>query len=302
MVLLGVLAVLLRRRSVILEQEQQLFGRFITELILPALIFVSLAHKPVTFSELHLALIMFCMLAFAMAIAWGLGTAMRLSPPVLGSFILVSSIGSTSTLGYTIVRSVYPDSPIIMSKVVVMGEIGVILPLFTVGVLIANYFGKPNDRQSARRVILRFFRSPIFIATVLGFFYGHLELADSSWITLLLHAVLNAIIQSLDMFVAFAVGLMIKPVPIRSLLFLILAAASLKLVLLPLTAFTISDVYLSDEVEQQLLIIMAAMPSGTIAAVVAARHGCDAAVASSLVAATYLLCLVSLPIVLAIFL
>ncbi len=40
------------------------------------------------------------------------------------------------------------------------------------------------------------------------------------------------------------------------------------------------------------------MPSGALAAVLAARYGCDGAIASTLVIATYVLSLVALPLIL----
>ena len=49
--------------------------------------------------------------------------------------------------------------------------------------------------------------------------------------------------------------------------------------------------------EQQILILETAMPSGTIAAVIAARYGCDGTVAANLVLATYALSLLTLPLI-----
>jgi predicted permease len=47
--------------------------------------------------------------------------------------------------------------------------------------------------------------------------------------------------------------------------------------------------------EQQILFLEAAIPSGAIAAVLASRYGCDGPLAAALVVATYLISLVTIP-------
>jgi predicted permease len=48
--------------------------------------------------------------------------------------------------------------------------------------------------------------------------------------------------------------------------------------------------------ERQVSVILAAMPSGAIAAVIADRYGCDGKLAAAIVIGTYLLSLVTLPL------
>lgn len=47
----------------------------------------------------------------------------------------------------------------------------------------------------------------------------------------------------------------------------------------------------------EILLIEAAMPSGTVAAVLADRYGCDGSIASALVIATYGLSLLTIPLI-----
>ncbi len=48
--------------------------------------------------------------------------------------------------------------------------------------------------------------------------------------------------------------------------------------------------------DDEILFIEAAMPAGTVAAVLAGRYGCDGTTASALVVATYGLCLLTIPL------
>ncbi|NIQ97233.1 MAG: hypothetical protein GWN87_25965, partial [Desulfuromonadales bacterium] len=88
------------------------------------LIFVTLSREPFELHQLELAFILFASIALVMTVAWLIGRWMRLERPVLGSVILVSGVGSTSTLGYSLIQSIYGDNSEVMSQVVIMGEFG----------------------------------------------------------------------------------------------------------------------------------------------------------------------------------
>lgn len=299
LICLSGLAIILRGRGSILKQEQDVFARLVTEFALPSLIFCTISLEPFTVSRLLPALSMFVSIAVVMLVAWLIGRAMRLSRPVLGSLILVAGVGSSSTLGYSIIRNVFNNNHEVMNQVVTMGEFGVVLPLFTFGVMIAIYFGrKEDDEVSFGASFVRFFRSPIFLATVLGIVFSHMGFDQNAWLMKFLYSLLKVIASSLDVLVAFAVGLMLRPIDFKKLVPLIAVVVGLKLVLEPTLALTIADALSLPKINRELLVIEAAMPSGTIAAVLAVRYGCDGAVASTLVVATYLLSLIALPLVL----
>ena len=298
LICLCVIAIVLRNRATILQQEQGVFARLVTDFALPALIFSSLSLEPFHLDRLMPALAMFLSIAVIMAIAWLIGRAMKLSRPVLGSVMLVAGVGSSSTLGYSIVRSVFDNDHHVMNTVVAMGEFGVILPLFTFGVMVAMYFGnRDSEAVSAWSALQQFLRSPVFVATVLGIACSHLPLDREQWIISTLYQLFDIISESLDVLVAFAVGMMLRPIALRQLAPLIALVAGLKLVGEPALAWALAGSLDLRPLESDLLVIEAAMPSGTIAAVLAARYGCDGAVASTLVVATYLLSLVALPVV-----
>ncbi|MEM9107608.1 MAG: AEC family transporter [Pseudomonadota bacterium] len=275
-----------------------MFARLVTDFALPALIFASLSLEPFHLDRLLPAFVLFLSIAITMFFAWLIGRAMNLSKPVLGSVMLVAGVGSSSTLGYSIVRSLFDNDQHVMNLVVTMGEFGVILPLFTFGVMVAMYFGRQEDMEHSAVSALRLFvASPVFIATVLGIAFSYAPLDREQWLVDALYELFAIISGSLDVLVAFAVGMMLRPIPLRQLAPLILLVAGLKLVGEPVLVWLLADSFHLEVLESDLLVIEAAMPSGTIAAVLAARYGCDGAVASSLVVATYLLSLIALPLV-----
>lgn len=291
-------AVLLRRRSSILQAEEGVFPRLVTDFALPALIFLSLSREPFELHQLELAFVLFASIAVVMTVAWLIGRRMRLERPVLGSVILVSGVGSTSTLGYSLIQSVYGDNTEIMADVVVMGEFGVILPLFIFGVAIAMYFGEDaEDSHSLGAAVRGFLRSPIFLALVLGLLASTLEMPQDHWAVDLLNGFLQVASDSLTLLVAFTIGLMLRPIALRKIVSLFVLVALLKMVLEPLVAGGLAWALAVPELERDILLVEAAMPSGALAAVIAARYGCDSAVASALLIGTLGLSLLVVPLI-----
>jgi len=291
-------AVWFRRRNVIQDREQGVFARLVTDFALPALIFANLSSEPFRIQNFELALVLFLSIALVMIVARMAGRWMRLDRPVLGSVILVSGVGSTSTLGYSLLQNIYGDNSEIMSQLVVMGEIGVVLPLFTVGVAIASYYGE-NDGEgpTVGDAFRSFLRSPIFLAFALGVLASAIGLPQGNRAVELLEDFLAIAGASLTFLVAFTIGLMLRPIAFRQLAGLVVLVCALKLVLEPLIAGTFAAALGLPDFQRDILVVEAAMPSGALAAVIAARYGCDAAIASALLIATFILSLFAVPLI-----
>ncbi len=291
-------AVWLRQRSAIVRGEEGVFARLVTDFTLPALIFANLSREPFEIQQLELALVLFISIAVVMTLAWLAGRWMRLERPVLGSVILVSGVGSTSTLGYSLIHNIYGDDHEVMSQLVIMGEFGVVLPLFIFGVAVAMHFGEEaEDRPGLGAAVNSFLRSPIFVALILGLSASYMGLPQDHWAVELLNGFLQVASDSLTLLVAFTIGLMLRPVAFKQLVSLLVLVALLKLGLEPLAAGGIALALAVPELQRDILVVEAAMPSGALAAVVAARYGCDAAVASALLIATLGLSLLVVPLI-----
>lgn len=299
LVALVLCAIWLKRRSVISEADRGVFGRLVTDFALPALIFANLARSPFFTPEKMLpALLMFISISAVMILVWIIGKVIRLEHRVLGSAVLVAGVGSSSTLGYSLVQQVFAGNSIALDDALIIGELGVGLPLFTLGVAVAMYFGrdKPEER-SLWAASKQFFYSPIFISLVLGIAVSFVNIPQGHWAVRLVYKILEVAGNSLLLLVAFTIGLMLRAIDFRTTWLLIALVAIVKLIVEPLLAGLGAAMLSVPELEREILVLEAAMPSGTIAAVLAARYGCDGAVASSLVIATYLFSLLTLPLI-----
>lgn len=143
-----------------------------------------------------------------------------------------------------------------------------------------------------------FLKSPIFISLILGLVASFIKkLPLNNTFFDLLFRILDVIGSTLAIFVALAIALMLKPISFRKLSHLIVAVALIKLIAKPLIAFAMAESAILPMTITEILLIVAAMPSGTVATVLADRYGCDGAIASTLVITTYGLSLVTIPLV-----
>lgn len=77
----------------------------------------------------------------------------------------------------------------------------------------------------------------------------------------------------------------------------IIALLCINLVAEPLIALAGAHLLNLPKLEEQILVIEAAMPAGAVAAVIAARYECDGKLASALTIAMYVLSLGTIPLI-----
>lgn len=142
-VMIGLIAIclLLRRQGIITDQQRPLFGRLVTEFALPALIFTTLAAHEPTPGILLAVLVMTAAVICHLILSYGIGRILRLGRPQLGAFMLVAAFGSSATLGYALVTQIFPKHGAAVTDAVMISELGVGVPLFFIGVLVAMHFG-----------------------------------------------------------------------------------------------------------------------------------------------------------------
>jgi predicted permease len=298
MVTLFAAALALRGTGVLTEQHSGIFARAITKLILPALVFSHLAQHRVTAEMLDAPGLMFSSSLALMLLGYLAGRFLfRLSRPGLGAFLLCTGFTSAAFLGIALVEIVYPDGGNI-EETVLIAELGVGLPLFMLGPLIAAHFGAPDgEGPSLVRGLTDYLRSPIFIAIVAGFVWGGLGLPTGGNLFLnVLFAVCKQLEGGLVPMVGLAVGLMLRPLPVLSLAPLILFVAAAQLVLQPLYLAQGADLLGLPDAQRGSLLVQGAAPVATLPAIFAREYGCDGPLAAALVLSTTLLAIGSIPL------
>lgn len=288
------LAMGLRRIGLIKEEQGPLFSMLVTRVTLPALIFGSLARSVLHWELALLAVIMLAAEVISLAMAWLGGRALGLSRPQLGAVMLVAGFGSSALLGYALVSQIYGEASPAIADAVVVSELGVGPALFTLGTMIAIYFGSGGQDPVPRLgEALRFFWSPIFIAVILGIGWSILQLPTTGPVIAPLFQAIDLLGRANGFLVALTVGVLLHLGGLRSLLAVTALVVTIKLLLKPLLVWFPAVSLGIGSTELQVLILEASMPSAMLTVVLAASYGCDAKLASRLVFVTSLVSAVS---------
>ena len=132
---------LLKLRGIFNDSHQPVFDRLVTEFALPAIVFGLLTTTTLRAEWILPVLIVNCAVIIGMLIAWGVCRALGLSPAVTGTIVILSAWGSTYTVGAPVLGAVFGLASEEASLGNVLGVFGFALPFFTLGILIAGYFG-----------------------------------------------------------------------------------------------------------------------------------------------------------------
>jgi len=284
------LGMLLRRSGMLREEHSSVLANLVTNVTLPALIFTSLAKHPIGKEQVLLALVMIVAEIVCIFLAMIAGNLLKLSRIQKGAFILVSGFGSSAFLGYALVKQVFTASPDALADAVVISELGVGILIFTVGVMIAMYFGSGaiDPREQAAETF-KFFRSPIFIALVLGILYPFLPVPQDNIIMSTIFRILNVLKNANTVLVALTIGVLLQFKRFRYVIPVLAAACVIKLIIQPVLVSFQANWFGFHLLYKKVLILEAAMPSATLAAVFASRYGCDSELASIMVFVTTIL-------------
>ncbi|HYA61390.1 MAG TPA: AEC family transporter, partial [Candidatus Acidoferrum sp.] len=128
-------------RGIFTDDYQPIFDRLVTELALPAIIFLTLTTSTVPRELVVPTTILFAGLITTLCIAWGICRAMHFSPKTTGTLVMVSAFGSTATMAIPVVTQTFSTVTQAYEQAVIIGTFGVVLPFFTIGVFISSYFG-----------------------------------------------------------------------------------------------------------------------------------------------------------------
>lgn len=296
LIIIYVIALVLRRNGTLREEHSLTLARIVTDVFLPAVVFVSLANQTIQLDQVEPAFLMLGLELLFIAAAWGLSVLLKFSKAQQGAIVFCSAFGSSTFLGYSIVMQMYPNTPEALSEAVLISEIGVGYPIFILGPILAAYFGSKKLNQSQWKASLGFFKSPVFFALVAGLLWSVLKIPgeENIYFAPLFHlgSVLAAALTPLAIL---SVGLMFKKPSIRMILIPLGIVTVLKLILKPLLGGYFASILGFPDIWREVLVLMAAMPSAVLGVVFLRRYGGDASLASALLLVTTLLSCITLP-------
>ncbi|MEZ5330571.1 MAG: AEC family transporter [Thermoanaerobaculia bacterium] len=293
------LAMALRHRGLLHEEQGHTFSALVTKVTLPSLVFLSLLRSDLAWREAELALAMAVVTLACLALGWGLAAALRLERAQRGAVVLVSGFGSSSLLGFALVSRVFPADHAALGEAAILSGLGVQPLLFTLGVMIALYYGSEAGAATGRWSALRgYLTSPVFIAFGAGLLGGALRsgvqagpVAESVLDAIQVAGAANTFLVTL------AVGLMLHLEGLREVLGVLAGVAAIKLLAMPALLAGPAAGIATAPWQLDVLVLEGAMPSAMLSVVFCRSYGCDSRLAARLVLATTLLSAVTAPLV-----
>jgi predicted permease len=295
--LLVILIRILYARGIFSDSHRPVFGKLITEFILPITIFSTLAVSTIDYQYLQAAAVFVSASLIVCSIAYLICRALAFSRPITGTIIILSGFGSTSTLAYPLITQAYANNANALAATFIIGEFGSVLPFFTLGVLISIYFGSgvADEDQDIVSILKSFFKTPIFLSLVFGLLASQIPIVSGVFASDFFTSFFKYFDNGFEMMVAITVGLMLRAIKVRDIILYASIPLSLSLIVTPLLVYTGSSLIHASPITQQILVIMASVPSGAIAAVVSERYGCDGSLASTIVILSFFVSLITLP-------
>ena len=291
------LAIFLKREKIVKKEDAPLFARLMTTVVLPGVIFFQFLRHPPAARHVLPILAMLGAGCGTLLAAWVAAKLLRLSRPRTGALMIVSAFGSSSLLGYPMIQYTFPHDPAAMTEAILISELAVGLPIFILCPLVAMHFGEASKSAgSIKKTVIQYFRSPIFIAVVLGLLVSQMHLPLKSALFVPLLDASKMVDGTLAGLACLILGLQIEVPSLKAILPMVGISAVLQMGLQPLLAYGQAVLYGLGDMERQVLVLVASLPSAVLGPVFAVRYKCDGEMASAVTFANILLAVVVVPL------
>ncbi len=296
--LLVIFIQILKRKGIFNNSHLPVFGRLITDLILPITIFSTLAVSNVEYQFIYAAGIYLTISLLICGIAYLICRFFNFSNAVTGTLVILSGFGSTSTIAYPLISQTYGAASDAMTRALIIGEFGSAIPFFTLGVLIVSYFGqKTGDSKNFLFDSLKsFLRTPIFLSLIAGLIVSLIPPLSNLMASNFFSAFFAYFNNGFEMLVVITVGLMLRPIKINEIILYLAITLPLAIIIMPVSVYGLATLFQVPSITREILVIEAAVPSGAVAAVMADRYGCNGSLASMIVVVSFLLSLITIPL------
>jgi len=295
--LLVFLVVWLKKRGILRKEEGAGYAKLLTEIILPAVIFLQLASHSINSRQFLAVLAMFIAGCLSLVLAWGAGKALKLERGKLGALIITSAFGSSSLLGYAMIQFIFPNNPVAMEDAVLISELGVGLPIFILCPAIAMYYGCSEDPKTWFKGLSGYFKSPIFLAVVLGLLASPFDaLRNNLFFAPFLESLAMAK-GALTFIACLILGLQLETRPIKGLYLLVLISVVIQMLIQPWAAGLLAGWFRLSLEQHEVLVLLSLMPSAVLGTVFATRYNCDGETSAALTFINILLSIFLIPLI-----
>ena len=284
---LGALWRLIKPGRVSVESLRHAITDLVFYLLLPELVLRVLWQAEVGFQSLHISAVATSSILAAMLISWLGCKSCRSENHITGAAILAASFANVTYLGLPVITSALGEWA---ASIAIQYDLFSATPLlFTVGILVAAYFG-----QAAKEIhpIRQLVRIPALWAALLAVI---LNLAMAP-MPIMLESVLRLLGDGIVPLMLIAIGLSLEWRGLQRKAWgpLVLVIV-IQLFLMPLFVWGVSGQFDFSEQQQLALVLEAAMPSMVIGLMICEHYNLDTAFYAAAVTLSTILSIVTLP-------
>lgn len=269
------------------QNEGVVFSRTVLYITLPCFILLALAGAKLTSEAIIILIIFVACSLISGVISYLIARFLRLPKPSAGTFILASSVGNTGFLGYPVVLGVLGNKGLPWAAII--DQFGMALPLNTLGIAVASYYGNSSEKGSRAMTLLK---SPPFIASLIALFLIGRNIP----------LFLKPLWRSMELFrdatvplIMLFLGISLSPSSLNRRWAPIVIASILKLFFQPILVYALALRVGLSELPFQVLILQACMPTALMTVVFSENYKLDLELASGIVFLTTLASMFTIP-------
>lgn len=255
---------------------------------MPATVFYGIYNLEIDVSLLKLPLVSIIEISLLLPLL--ILITKKLESGLRGAYILTALFGNTAFIGYPVSLLTYGNEG--LARAIIYDQIGFTISLTTIGVWIANHFGR-NSSFSLKESLLGIITYPPFPLLILAFILKTLNVPLPDFSLKALSYLSNATVPVIMIAIG---GLLQLEFKVRYLK-LALGTVFFKLILFPIVGLLLGLILRLDPLSLRVLIIEAGVPVMMSSVVLGSEYGLDVEFILTVILITTVLVLVSLPLI-----
>lgn len=269
-------------------QDVSILNKLVLYIFMPATVFYGIYNLEIDVSLLKLPLVSIIEISLLLPLLMVI--TKKLENSLRGAYILTALFGNTAFIGYPVSLLTYGNEG--LARAIIYDQIGFTISLTTIGVWIANHFGR-NSSFSLKESILGVITYPPFPLLILAFILRVLKIPLPEFSLKALSYLSNATVPVIMVAIG---GLLQLEFKIRYLK-LALGIVFFKLILFPIIGLILGLILRLDPLSLRVLIIESGVPVMMSSVVLGSEYGLDVEFILTVILITTVLVLASLPLI-----
>jgi len=197
-----------------------------------------------------------------------------------------------------LIKFAFPNNLDAMTNAIVISQLGIGIPIFTLCPIVASYYGSGNSGFNAMIIsILNYLKSPIFISVVAGIFVSQFQMIVKMPFLQPFWEALRMIEGTLWVMACLILGLQLKFRSLRRILPLFIVSVIVQMGIQPFLTSMGANLMHVGTLDKQVLILISAMPSAVLGGVFATQYNCDSETASEVIFLNIMFSLIGITLV-----